>query len=153
MPKSMPIFSGMGFPIWFHHHGLKMKVDRFDSCRKFVEIKGSAAKVIIEKSDSDGWKVSWEVQFSKDSNVEGVILMTTDELRSAFALDNKSGPFGEWLLERFGGDSAEQGRYIRYQGYLNIPGPGTGHDGDPNVSIFLDGEVEDAVYQLIEPGG
>jgi hypothetical protein len=57
---------------------------------------------------------------------------------------------GEWLLDRYGGDSAAQGFYIRWRNCLNIPCPGTGHDGDPNISVTLSDDIKEAVRQLLE---
>lgn len=43
----------------------------------------------------------------------------------------------------------KQGAFIRYGNFLNIPSPGTGHDGDPNISILIDGPIRRAVRQLL----
>lgn len=56
---------------------------------------------------------------------------------------------GDFLLEKYGGDVACQFLFIRWQDYLNIPGPGTGHDGDPNISIKLTDEIKEAIRALL----
>jgi len=33
---------------------------------------------------------------------------------------------------------------------LNIPCPGTGHDGDPNVSVYIEESIQRAIEQLLK---
>lgn len=79
----------------------------------------------------------------------GQVEMDSCQLAAAFGLSDESGDFGDWLIERYRADSAEQRLWIRYGNQLNIPGPGTGHDGDPNISIELDGDIKKAVVAII----
>lgn len=145
-----------GVPVWCHHHGSKMRVEKIDLEKGTLVIAGSAAEVIIQKvsihPDTKGWNVDWEVVQWKPNNegARGRAFFTDKDLAAAFDLSSESGKFGQWLIGRYGADSAEQGKYIRFKGFLNIPCPGTGHDGDPNVSIHLDEEIKDAVRQLLE---
>ena len=141
------------FPIWCHHHGSKMCVKKFSKENHLLVIAASAASVRITRrsSTADGWWfVEWEVVHSQQEKVNGCVIFGSDELRAAFGLSGDSGRFGDWLIERFGAESAEQRMYIRWKNFLNIPCPGTGHDGDPNVSIHLNEEIQNAVRQLLE---
>lgn len=141
----------MVFPVWCHHHCTKFGVER--AGKKRVVLTASAAKVTITrvgKSIDQGWYVDWEVRHSADTKVNGRAYMQMDMLRAAFGLANHlTGDSGDWLIERYGADSAQQHAYIRWKNYLNIPCPGTGHDGDPNVSIELDDDIKDAVRKLL----
>lgn len=143
------------FPIWCHHHGSKMRVEQLDQQNRVLVISGSAAKVTIRKASSvypnaKGWFVDWEVvQYQPyEEGVRGRSHFNDEDVAAAFGL-SESGKFGEWLIKQFGADSASQGKYIRWRNFLNIPCPGTGHDGDPNVSIHLDEEIQNAVRQLL----
>ena len=141
-------------PIWCHHHGAKMQVVQFNQEEHRLVIAGSAAKVTIRhgsqiQEGGDVWVVDWEVTHAHDEVVRGRRRFEKHELLAAFGLTAHSGNFGQWLLERFGADSAEQGKYIRWRHFLNIPGPGTGHDGDPNVSIHIDDGIREVVRQLL----
>lgn len=82
----------------------------------------------------------------------GVVFFNDKHLRSAFNLQEtcQTEQHSLWLIDRFGGDCASQANYIRYKDYLNIPCPGTGHDGDPNISIMLDKDIRDAVRDMLE---
>ncbi|OGY28025.1 MAG: hypothetical protein A3F33_02715 [Candidatus Woykebacteria bacterium RIFCSPHIGHO2_12_FULL_43_10] len=144
-------------PTWFHHHGSKMHLELLDQQNRRLVISGSAAKVIIRKASSvypnaKGWFVDWEVvQYRPyEEGVRGRSQFNDEDFKSAFGLSEKPGEFGHWLIQQFGASAAGQGQYIRWGNFLNIPCPGTGHDGDPNVSIYLDEEIQKAVRQLLE---
>lgn len=155
VPRRDPETNMWGNPTWYHHHGSKMRVEEFSKGNRLLVIAGSAASVRITRRAStvdEGWFVEWEVVQSQQVKVNGRVFFTSDDLRAAFGLSQGSGRFGNWLIEQFGADSASQGKYIRWRNYLNIPCPGTGHDGDPNVSIYIDNdEILDAVRQLLTP--
>ena len=145
----------MGHPDWWHHHGTKMRVEELRP--KLLVISGSAASVKIypkAETEDEGWYVKWKVVFSVDCQVNGRTWMSTENLECAFGLSNREGgeywdAYRNWMIDRFGGECAYQGAFIRWRDYLNIPGPGMGHDGDPNVSIDLDAEINQAVQKLI----
>lgn len=144
---------GMFGPEWFHHHGSKMSLDKSPQQRHFMRIAASAAWLQISPVSNpgdDGWYIDWEIRQSLLSKTSGRVVFPTPILRAAFGLyDTYTPETNQWLIERFGGDCADQGRYIRYQRHLNIPGPGTGHDGDANISILLDDNIIEAIRRLI----
>ena len=130
-----------------------MRVENFNKACDLLVIAGSAASVRITRRATtvdEGWFVDWEVVQSQQEKANGRIILTSDDLRAAFGLSQESGLFGDWLIERFGADSASQGKFIRWRNFLNIPCPGTGHDGDPNVSIHFDEDIQSAVRELLE---
>ena len=146
------------FPIWCHYHGSKMIVKKkLDQQNCVLVISGSAAKVTIRKAssvypDAKGWFVDWEVVQHRpyEVGVRGRSWFNDKDIAAAFGLSESSGKYGNWLIERFGADSAEQGKYIRWKNFLNIPCPGTGSDGDPNISIYLDEEIKHAVRCIMQ---
>ena len=145
-----------GMPNWCNSHCHKMEVEQLDQQNGMLVISGSAAKVIIRKaslvySEANGWFVDWEVIHSRSEKATGRVFFTSDDLKAAFNLSESSGECGDWLIKRFGAESAEQGKYIRWKNFLNIPCPGTGNDGDPNISIELGNKIENAVQQLLSP--
>jgi len=147
IPKS-PKMDFIG-PIWWHPHGMKMQVKGSDE--NSLTIAGSAAKIVItrESGSYPGWFIDWAIQHSGTTQASGRTFFLNDELKAAFGLTDESGDYGDLLIERYGGDSANQGQYIRSNIFLNIPCPGTGHDGDPNVSIEIDDSIKRAVQKLL----
>ncbi len=146
----------LGFPIWYHHHGGKMSIELFDQKNKVLIIGGNAAKIILQKAspmfpNMKGWFVDWLVIYFKPCHEKacGRSRFNKETLAAAFGLSESSGENSDWLIKRFGADSAEQGKYIRWENFLNIPCPGTGNDGDPNVSIYLNDEIRNAVRRLL----
>lgn len=147
--------AGIG-PQWWHHHGTKMRGE-YNPADGTVTITGSAAKLFIYPKSQQGsskmWVVCWIVIFSFDSKVEGKLSFTTEQLCAAFGVETEKpfeAHFGQWLIDRYGADYAEQGKFIRQGDYLNIPGPGTSNDGDPNVSVMLDDDITKAIKDLVE---
>jgi len=145
------------FPVWWHHHGSKMRVDSLDLKDHTLIISGSAAKVEIIKASvlypkAKGWFVDWEVIqcVPYKERTRGRAWLSKEDLEDAFGLSNGTDEFSTWLIDEYGADCAGQGKYIRWKNYLNIPCPGTGHDGDPNVSIQIEGDIQKAVEQLLE---
>ena len=117
-------------------------------------LKGSAAEVIVQKRNpQEGkwreWAVDYEVIKFAGEFVKGRRFLDNVGLQVAFGLSNGVTPSGEFILAEYGGTTAVQGVFIRYNEYLNIPGPGTGHDGDANVSVLLTPEIIDAVKNLL----
>lgn len=140
-------------PDWWHHHGTKMRVQKQEKQNQFLVIAGSSATLkVVRRASTVGegcWYVYWEVIYAPSERANGRVIFTTEELKSAFGLSHESGEHGEWLLKRYRASSAEQGKYVRRGDFLNIPCPGTGQDGDPNISLEIDGEIRTAMRQLL----
>jgi hypothetical protein len=139
-----------GHPEWCHNHCNKMAIEKLDLGNKCLIIAGSAASVRITRvatTVDEGWFVDWEVVQSQREKAGGRVIFSTSDLRVAFGLLTER-PRHEFLEQQYGAQCAVQGTYIRWGNYLNIPCPGTGHDGDPNVSIELSEEIKDAVCRL-----
>lgn len=143
------------YPIWWHMHGMKMNLEKFDPENKQVIISATAARVEITPLPDNYWLVQWQVVQSYPSDIKawGKRSFSSNQLAEAFGLiDPKKIENGDqWLEKEYGADAARQGKFIRWEKFLNIPCPGTGHDGDPNVSIELDERIKQAVFQLVWP--
>lgn len=137
-------------PVWWHHHATKMRVVAFGLCKDVLVIQGSVAELVITRKGAS-WLVTWKVVQGPEQHTIGQALFSDIDLLVAFGLrlgiDNSR--CSRWLIERYGGTAARQGKYIRYKNHLNIPCPGTGHDGDPNISIDVDEGMQEAVRQLV----
>ncbi|MEK7080275.1 MAG: hypothetical protein AAB777_01990, partial [Patescibacteria group bacterium] len=142
---------GLFGPEWWHHHGIKIRVTYKDA--KAITMEGSAARLIIWLANPGTkcpWSVEWRVIHSQTEQVNGVVRFSVEELLTAFGTSVIIQPsHSQWMVDVYGAECAFQGKYIRTGDFLNIPCPGTGHDGDPNISIELDDEIRDAVGQLI----
>lgn len=147
-----PKLNHMSEPVWYHTRGSKIGVEKFDDRNKLLVLSGSAACVRITRcarTVDEGWYVDWEVRYSQQEKAGGRIVLSSPELSAAFGLTAETGEWSGWLIQRFGADSAKHGRYIRWEKFLNIPSPGTGRDGDPNISIYLREEIQHAIQQLL----
>ncbi|MBU2036618.1 hypothetical protein KJ866_00180 [Patescibacteria group bacterium] len=137
MKEKTPEFGGMGCPIWWHHHGSKMSVVAQGLCNDLLLLQGSAAELLIQRHQTS-WLLTWKVIQGPKTAVSGTVIFPKEELLAAFGQSYDTPRHSTWLIDRYGGSAAYQGLFFRFQSWLNIPSPGTGHDGDPNISIKLD---------------
>jgi len=141
-------------PKWWYHHGDKMRLTRLSEDLQSFTLEGSAAKLEVAyaefSEDCKGFLVSWEVRLSRNEKVNGTVFFTSETLLAAFGLADHHSMSGycPWLIKEYGGTVAYQARFIRWKQYLNIPHPGTGHNGDPNISIEIDKQIQDAALAL-----
>ncbi len=155
------VLGGHSHPRWYHRHGCKLKVASTDLQKGVAVFQSSAAEVIISLMTGipgetrRSWRIEWSILhnvFGHAKVVGTVSLVSDGELKAAFGILErpKTEPHSVWLLNRYGGDWALQGLGIRQGCHLNIPCPGTGSDGDPNVSICIDDDIKVAIVQLFE---
>lgn len=150
-----PVFGNNGGPIWWHHHGMKMALKelRLEGNAPWITIAASAAELKISPvlSRDTPWALDWRVVHYQpvEEQATGRVLFSAEELQSAFGLSDRMCDFGEWLIDRYGGTTARQGSFIRYRNFLNIPCPGTGHDGDPNISLMLGSDIQQAINTIL----
>jgi hypothetical protein len=117
-------------------------------------LSDSRVEMTINRVENDKWKVEWQLVHAWGDDT-GCRAFDDQELASAFGISDRSDQYSDWMLQRFGGTCAHQGLFIRYNEFLCIPGPGTGHDGSPEVSMILydgsgeGGEIRQAVEQLL----
>lgn len=140
-------------PRWHHHHSSKLLINKAKSVQgNSLILESNAVRVTIQRDvQNKGWQIDYEIKHPSNSWSTGRVCMMSEDLRTAFKLsDDCAAAWGQTILDEHGGSVAHQGKYIRFGRYLNIPGPGTGHDGDPNVSIYLDDEVIAAVGRFFQ---
>jgi hypothetical protein len=139
---------GLFGPKWWHHHGIKMQVKGVEP-GKCLLLSSSAALVRIMAKESGYWMVRWGVRHSHTERTDGQVRFSSDDVHVAFGLAEMPSEPSNFLFEEYDAHVARQGKFIRTQDHLNIPCPGTGHDGDPNVSIEITPELTKAIRQLL----
>src|SRR3989344_773371 len=146
---------------WWSAKGIDMKVNGVVLERgkhTIVNIAiGSAASVSIFQCGSQrgDFEVQYHIKHCDGSHSAGNIIMDRADLARAFGLVNGFGhgfSHGGAALREMGYelDAASQGKYVRLGDYLNIPHPGTGLVGDPNVSVQIKAEMKSAVQSLLD---
>ena len=146
MEEKKPQFGRSG-PIWWHHHGDKMGLIPQKNYQTSLVINNHAARLIIERRQTD-WRVLWQINHGENGSASGYAIFSKDDILQAFGLSSEIGIYGQWLIDRYGGTTAAQFKYIRYLDWLNIPCPGTGNDGDPNISLCIDSKIKNTIKQL-----
>ena len=138
-------------PIWWVGQGTKMRIAKDESGKNGLVIRGSTAEVRITKApeEQSGWFIEYRIDHGGNCQTNDRVRMSESELAAAFRLRDDHEDNSFFLIERFGGTVAIQRIFIRYREFLNIPGPGTGRQGDPNVSIKLYPETIMAVHKFI----
>lgn len=138
-------------PTWWISHGTKMRINKTKGTLNSVVIEGSAAEVIITRAPGKGWFVDYKIKHGEYCQSDGRVWMNDSELAAAFGLKDDVERLSDWMIERFGGTVAKQRKFLRYKEFLNIPAPGSGYQGDPNVSLKLYPETISAVKDLLSP--
>ncbi|HUX36048.1 MAG TPA: hypothetical protein VMV71_03385 [Candidatus Paceibacterota bacterium] len=138
-------------PAWFHKGGLSEMDMKVFQDRRLAIISNNLARLVIKPAESTPscWEVKWEVCWSPQMKGWGWRHFSDQELAAAFGLIEDEGKSGYWMRHRYLLSSAEEGKYGRSGSYLNIPSPGTGHDGDPNISVYVTEEIRKAIAAIL----
>jgi len=152
------------YPNWWHGHGSKISSGPSESGQDFLIWRASAATLIIRwilVDDGHNWQIEWQIVWSAEAQVKGVIVIDLEKLKVMFGLQShftksKDIQHANWLVAQVGGTTGRQGAFIRWDppwihtgSFLNIPHPGFGHDGDPNLSVSVDEEMRQAIATFI----
>lgn len=128
-----------GIPVWFNIHGMNMKIQ--GSLKEhIVSIGNNSAKIVITKSSS-GYIVEWGIGHTTKTPIKEIM-----HARSWFGDDDLAEAFGlnrEYVFSIF------IGKFVRRGNFLNVSCPGSGDDGDPNISIYLTSEIKRAISRLL----
>lgn len=139
-------------PVWWHHHGVKMGLNQKETNldESVLVINNVAARLEIYRRRGK-YCVKWKIKHGPGTGEDsGERYFDPESLSAAFGLSNMViDRRDRWLLD-YGADYAKQFFFIRKGDYLNIPGPGTSHDGNPNISIALTEEIKRVVAKLTE---
>lgn len=146
-------------PKWWHPNGIKMEVRSSNLKRRSFVLASSGAILKFtrippkEKGGEAKWFVEWKICMSTLEEVTGTAIFTKEDMTAAFGLEPSVQTPGHsrHLLDHYVADCANQGRFIRKGDCLNIPCPGTGHNGDPNISVRIDDEMRGTVRLMLVP--
>ena len=155
-PRLIP---GWEHPWWYHRDGFKIHHEKTEP-GPVVYLASSASWIEIHPFHAKGWKpdlwnVKWHVKFSRYEAASGNCIFSTEKLECAFGLreDFSIAQLREEstrIVKEYGGSVASSGLFIRWHNYLTIPGPSTGHDHAPAVSILLNDGIKRTIREAIE---
>jgi hypothetical protein len=136
-------------PRWWHRHGHEVKLKDFIPRYKEMIIEGPSTWVRISqrRDPKHLWKVEWQIHHSPLTWAGGYTHFSIHALRFAFGVIetiDTDNPF----YDSHSAHAGQIGEFIRIGSFLNIPGPGTGYDGDPNVSIWITEHMRQAARTL-----
>lgn len=138
-------------PVWWNPHGKDMKVSKGETDLKMgkLVIKRPTVRVEINASLANRLIFFWR-KCIVDGQFEGDIAFSADGLLVAFGLIKPEAAQDKDLIIHSQHACMVKSRFIKEYDYLNIPCPGTGNDGDPNVSILLTDEIREAIAKLLD---
>jgi len=84
------------------------------------------------------------------NGVQGIRTFKKEELLTALDKTDHKGLTDEIYAKRFSAELALPGLFIRSGNFLNIPGPGTGYDGDANISIYLNEALRASLTRFLK---
>src|SRR6267142_1635990 len=82
-----PEIGPLGMPGWYHHHGAKMRVERFNKENHLLIIAAGAARVRLTRvawAIDEGWYVDWEIIQSQKEKMSGRVVLSSADLQAAF---------------------------------------------------------------------
>ena len=135
-------------PKWWHAGGNKLEVHEIvlEGTNPCVKLKSKKVTITItpDMRNKNHWKLKWSIlHVGRASSIDGEVTLSDHEMQNAFLRASTQGK-----------EISNSGYYCRLEDWLNIPNPGTGEDGDANVSIKV-GEGNDhiswAVARLMRP--
>lgn len=136
-------------PPWFHRSGYEMRLGGYHINRPIGKeeciLLGCKNHQIQISPVGQAFKLLWKINGTYPlRHFQGEILLDSEEIQLAFNLCSRvsNGHNGDW-------DRKKRGLFIGKGPYLNIPGPGTGEDGDPNISVLVTANVREAVKELL----
>jgi len=142
--------SGLG-PIWWHHHGIKVGMLQRKKREDPLEFTSGAASLKIVRDAGRGYLATWRIIHGPSSSVTGSVFFSEKELKQAFGVtDDIVWQSEAGLIEQYGATTASAGVFIRFQKWLNIPCPGTGKDGDPNLSMKISEKIKKEVQRFMD---
>lgn len=142
------LMSRIRVPGWHHPSSGKMQVEKADSSQVVISAPKACLTITeIPQGPDFIWTVKWEIFFTIEHGVRNEVVMSAQELCAAFALNENEDDYDDWLedLPRV----SVAGKFFREGPFLNIPHPGIGKDGDPNISVLITGEIKKAVTGLV----
>lgn len=143
-----------GKPNWWHPGGSNINLvsvseNSINFASRFTKFS------MIKEYDRHGLIMEWQIYSQVDNHstlkhhYQGKMNFDLPTAAAAFGLVDLCHSSSLWMIDLYGGSAARQGFFIRYGDYLTIPGPGTGRDGDANLSLLLDTEVKEWIVNLL----
>jgi hypothetical protein len=146
-----PEFLATDVPRWFYQAGATVCVQSFLQDKKILKIGSDTIEIQIlpMKGKTGIWCVRWKVFHAPSEYTEGARVFDPPMLQRAFWLQSGEAP--PWTAGRYPCDDAVLGHFIRKGNHLNIPGPGTGLEGNANASLLLTKEIQDCIVTMLAP--
>lgn len=139
------------YPNWWHSYGrlVSRTLERQESELTF---SSGAAHIKIGRSSTprNMFEVRWIIFTKGQGRVDGFRVFNKKEMVSAFNIAGECGTSDTEFAGRYDADVGIPGYFIRKDDYLNIPCPGTGIGGDPNISIKITQVMRDQITKFIE---
>lgn len=126
------------FPSWWHPAGTKVRIVKV-SYPLSIFLKSALASLTILKAigvPGNYWYLDWDITGSTNA-VKGRVVVTGEQLLTLFKRK---------------GSAVIQGVGVREKSCLNVPCPGTGNDGDPNISILVSARAEQVIRRFVLHG-
>lgn len=97
------------------------------------------------------YSIEWKVIHACGEEASGRSVFPEELVLAAFGLgDIELPPCARFLVEQYDSNIGAQGRFIRKGNFLNIPCPGTGKAGDPNLSLFITDRIQNCVKTFLQ---
>lgn len=134
-------------PSWWHHCGGQLRLAAATDDR--LTLVSPHASLQVHRDDQS-FLVTWEIRptGSVDPYVERTIHVSPAVLGMMFKIDEDRHEEYLWHGQHLVTEYSEQ-HFVRWHRYLNLIYPGSGQDGDPNLSVYLFDSIRQAAAALV----
>ena len=142
-------------PIWWNRSGKGTYVVKGNIGGRSITVTNGVGHLIIYKpvvGTKKTYTVRWMIfgKGGKEVNaVDGYRQFTKEQILTAFGVSQGNPITDTVFAEKHDAVCGIPGLFIRKLGYLNVPCPGTGIDGDPNLSAFISLSVGEDVRRFL----
>lgn len=132
---------------WYNREGPYYQIKSLPEDKAII-LLWHQAELRVRKTGRDIFTIEWKINHG-NGKVSGQVDFSKEDLRRAFGIKKGCEPRHVMFMRKYEAVAAYPGKYVRQDLRLNIPCPGTGFNGDPNISIDIKPELVAAIKTLL----
>lgn len=146
------LFAPDARPHWWHGRGKTVYDAGNRRDRSIVTLTSKSCHLKIQRTGENEWIVSVYMHYPGKNRTTHERYFNAVELATAFDTPRDLSVGNGLYAFRRRANFGVEGLFIRRGNFLNIPCPGSGVDGDPNMSIRLTAHIREKIGRFLRTG-